>query len=192
MNGSTMQPPWYGVACGCRSGSQSRRCASGTAVAPLSAFEWSPALAATLRTRGARDVAELPRRSDWCAGAIPSTAAGAAAPTSKSQGRGMLIDEDVRTAGERQARTTRNSNLTRSCDRAPRCEPVVSLVRSRRAPPVPLIVLPKSCSCRCGPCPPPLSLVWVVCLLSFFVERCRCQSGVSTPISFKRWGERSS
>ena len=51
--------------------------------------------------------------------------------------------------------------------RAPRCEPVVSLVRSRRAPPVPLIVLPKSCSCRWGPCPPPLSLVWVVCLLSF-------------------------
>jgi len=39
----------------------------------------------------------------------------------------MLIDEDVRTAGERQARTTRNSSLTRSCDRAPRCEPVVSL-----------------------------------------------------------------
>ena len=54
--------------------------------------------------------------------------------------------------------------------RAPRCEPVVSLVRSRRAPqvasPVPLIVLPKSCSCRWGPCPPPLSLVWV-CFLSF-------------------------
>ena len=53
--------------------------------------------------------------------------------------------------------------------RAPRCEPVVSLVRSRRAPPVPLIVLPKSCSCRCGPCPPPLSLVWVVSFLSFFL-----------------------
>ena len=46
--------------------------------------------------------------------------------------------------------------------------PVVSLVRSRRAPPVPLIVLPKSCSCRCGPCPPPPSLVWV-CLSSFFL-----------------------
>ena len=44
-----------------------------------------------------------------------------------------------------------------------------SLVRSRRAPPVPLIVLPKSCSCRCGPCPPPPSLVWVVCFLSFFL-----------------------
>ena len=57
--------------------------------------------------------------------------------------------------------------------RAPRCEPVVSLVRSRRAPPVPLIVLPKSCSCRWGPCPPPLSLVWVVCLLSFLRERKR-------------------
>ena len=51
--------------------------------------------------------------------------------------------------------------------RAPRCEPVVSLVRSRRAPPVPLIVLPKSCSCRWGPCPPPPSLVWVS-FLSFF------------------------
>ena len=51
--------------------------------------------------------------------------------------------------------------------RAPRCEPVVSLVRSRRAPPVPLIVLPKSCSCRCGPCPPPLSLVWAGFISSF-------------------------
>ena len=47
----------------------------------------------------------------------------------------------------------------------------LSCVRSRRAPPVPLIVLPKSCSCRCGPCPPPLSLVWVVCFLSFFPTR---------------------
>ena len=54
--------------------------------------------------------------------------------------------------------------------RAPRCEPVVSLVRSRRAPPVPLIVLPKSCSCRWGPCPPPPSLVWGVCFLSFLVR----------------------
>ena len=53
--------------------------------------------------------------------------------------------------------------------RAPRCEPVVSLVRSRRAPPVPLIVLPKSCSCRLGPCPPPPSLVWA-CLSSFFLS----------------------
>ena len=52
--------------------------------------------------------------------------------------------------------------------RAPRCEPVVSLVRSRRAPPVPLIVLPKSCSCRWGPCPPPLSLVFR--LFSFFLS----------------------
>ena len=60
--------------------------------------------------------------------------------------------------------------------RAPRCEPVVSLVRSRRAPPVPLIVLPKSCSCRWGPCPPPLSLVWVVCFLSFFLS-CSCMWG---------------
>ena len=34
---------------------------------------------------------------------------------------------------------------------------------------MPLIVLPKSCSCRCGPCPPPPSLVWVVCFLSFFL-----------------------
>ena len=33
---------------------------------------------------------------------------------------------------------------------------------------MPLIVLPKSCSCRCGPCPPPPSLVWV-CLSSFFL-----------------------
>jgi len=43
-------------------------------------------------------------------------------------------------------------------------------VRSRRAPPVPLIVLPKSCSCRCGPCPPPPSLVWG-CLFS---DEVRC------------------
>jgi len=33
---------------------------------------------------------------------------------------------------------------------------------------VPLIVLPQSCSCRCGPCPPPPSLIWV-CLFSFFL-----------------------
>ena len=51
--------------------------------------------------------------------------------------------------------------------RAPRCEPVVSLVRSRRAPPVPLIVLPKSCSCRCGPCPRPIPRL--ACLFSFFL-----------------------
>ena len=50
-----------------------------------------------------------------------------------------------------------------------RHEPVVSLVRSRRAPPAPPIVLPKSCSCRWGPCPPPPSLVWV-CLFSFFLS----------------------
>ena len=51
--------------------------------------------------------------------------------------------------------------------RAPRCEPVVSLVRSRRAPPVPLIVLPKSCSCRWGPCPRPIPRL--ACLFSFFL-----------------------
>ena len=51
--------------------------------------------------------------------------------------------------------------------RAPRCEPVVSLVRSRRAPPVPLIVLPKSCSCRWGPCPRPIPRL-ASCFLSFF------------------------
>ena len=50
--------------------------------------------------------------------------------------------------------------------RAQRCEPVVSLVRSRRAPPVPLIVLPKSCSCRWGPCPRPIPRL--ACLFSFF------------------------
>ena len=52
--------------------------------------------------------------------------------------------------------------------RAPRCEPVVSLVRSRRAPPVPLIVLPKSCSCRWGPCPRPIPRL--ACLFSFFLS----------------------
>ena len=40
-------------------------------------------------------------------------------------------------------------------------------VRSRRAPPVPLIVLPKSCSCRWGPCPPP-SLVSVFVFFLFY------------------------
>ena len=55
--------------------------------------------------------------------------------------------------------------------RAPRCEPVVSLVRSRRAPPVPLIVLPKSCSCRWGPCPRPIPCL--ACLFSFFLFRAR-------------------
>ena len=55
--------------------------------------------------------------------------------------------------------------------RAPRCEPVVSLVRSRRAPPVPLIVLPKSCSCRWGPCPRPIPRL--ACLFSFFSFSCR-------------------
>ena len=35
--------------------------------------------------------------------------------------------------------------------------------------PCALIVLPKSCSCRWGPCPPPPSLVWV-CLFSFFLS----------------------
>ena len=66
--------------------------------------------------------------------------------------------------------------------RAPRCEPVVSLVRSRRAPPVPLIVLPKSCSCRWGPCPRPIPrLAW---LFSFFLSGCaplgfRCIVGKS-------------
>ena len=68
--------------------------------------------------------------------------------------------------------------------RAPRCEPVVSLVRSRRAPPVPRIVLPKSCSCKCGPCPPPPSLVWVVCFLSFFFragERKWLRTGKPSP-----------
>ena len=54
--------------------------------------------------------------------------------------------------------------------RAPRCEPVVSLVRSRRAPPVPLIVLPKSCSCRWGPCPRPIPRL--ACLFSFFLSFC--------------------
>merc|ERR1712086_550012 len=34
--------------------------------------------------------------------------------------------------------------------------------QEQESPPVPLIILPKSCSCRCGPCPPPLSLVWSV------------------------------
>ena len=52
--------------------------------------------------------------------------------------------------------------------RAPRCEPVVSLVRSRRAPPVPLIVFPKSCSCRWGPCPRPIPRL--ACLFSFFLS----------------------
>ena len=44
--------------------------------------------------------------------------------------------------------------------RAPRCEPVVS---------IPLIVLPKSCSCRCGPCPPPYPSFGI--LFSFFLSR---------------------
>ena len=35
---------------------------------------------------------------------------------------------------------------------------------------MPLIVLPKSCSCRCGPCPPPPFLVCFVCFLSFFTR----------------------
>ena len=40
--------------------------------------------------------------------------------------------------------------------------------QEQESPPVPLIVLPKSCLCRCGPCPPYLSLVWGVCFLSFW------------------------
>ena len=46
-------------------------------------------------------------------------------------------------------------------------------------PPVPLIVLPKSCSCRWGPCPPPPSLVWffVFSLLTSFF--CRAGSDVT-------------
>ena len=43
-----------------------------------------------------------------------------------------------------------------------------TLVRSRRAPPVPLIVLPKSCSCRWGPCPRPIPRL--ACLFSFFLS----------------------
>ena len=35
---------------------------------------------------------------------------------------------------------------------------------------MPLIVLPKSCSRRWGPCPPPPSLVWADCFLSFFLS----------------------
>ena len=59
--------------------------------------------------------------------------------------------------------------------RAPRCEPVVSLVRSRRAPPVPLVVLPKSCSCRWGPCPRPIPRL--ACLFSFFFSAPERKSG---------------
>ena len=46
---------------------------------------------------------------------------------------------------------------------------------------MPLIVLPKSCSCRCGPCPPPPSLVWVACFLSFFKSNCWSKPRVTQP-----------
>ena len=52
---------------------------------------------------------------------------------------------------------------------------------------MPLIALPKSCSCRWGPCPPHPSLVWV-CLFSFFLSlECTGRLGPSA-LEFGRAG----
>ena len=71
----------------------------------------------------------------------------------------------------RVSRETASAAVELGAHRAPRCEPVVSLVRSRRAPTCPLIVLPKSCSCRCGD-PVLLPHPSFACLFSFFLLSC--------------------
>ena len=79
--------------------------------------------------------------------------------------------------------------------RAPRCEPVVSLVRSRRAPPVPLIVLPKSCA-RAGvdpvllphTCLPPPCLCFCSLWLACVPRSCRV---LCPPSSFYKQSELS-